>query len=199
MSKASVILGLIFVVLIFVSTYVGAYIVIMDSETDVSPNNELNYSGDINKTQVLNIMHSLVNEERMKRNLDRLRKNSTLQQLADYKASKMADKRYISHTSPSGQSVSDRFERFNLKCSNFGENLAQTHYKKRVDVNYGGYDTYTNEEELAEGVIQQFMASDSHKENILDKRWKSMSLGIGITEGGRVYVSQEFCGSTTPP
>lgn len=194
MSKASLILGIIFVVLVFIVTYVAAFIVVLDSDNEEDPNiTTPEYQGNLNETEVVNLMYKFVNEERTNRGLGQLDRNSTLQELADYKAEKMADNRYISHTSPDGQTVSDRFDRFNLDCSKFGENLAQTHYKEKVDVNYGAYDTYTTEQELAEGVIKQFMASDSHKENILDTKWESISLGIGITDEGRVYVSQEFC------
>lgn len=202
MSKTSVILGLAVVLFAFIGAYMVAFFVIYDSPgSDSDPTNndqpELEYNGTLDKNDVMTEVIRLANEERTERGMDGLAQDVELQDVANYKAEKMTTQEYISHTSPSGETVEDRFERFDTGCTEYGENLAQTYYKSKIDVNYGSFDTYTTEEELAEGIVKQFMASDSHKENLLDSDWEKMGVGIGINDEGRVYVAQEFCGEQT--
>lgn len=201
MSKSSVILGMSVVLFAFIGVYMAAFFVIYDdpssnSNPDDNDQPELQYNGSLDKTDVITEVIRLANEERTDRGLDGLMQDADLQQVAEYKAEKMTTKGYISHTSPNGGTVQDRFERFDTGCTEFGENLAQTYYKSKIDVNYGSFDTYTTEEELAEGIVKQFMASDSHKENLLDEDWEEMGVNIGINDEGRVYVAQEFCGQS---
>lgn len=202
MSKTSVILGLAVVLFAFIGAYMVAFFVIYDtpgSNSDPTDNNqpEVEYNGNLDKTDVITEVIRLANKERAERGLDGLAQDVELQDVASYKAEKMTTQEYISHTSPSGGTVKDRFERFDTGCTEYGENLAQTYYKNKIDVNYGSFDTYTTEEELAEGIVKQFMASDSHKENLLDSDWEKMGVGLGINDEGRVYVAQEFCGEQT--
>lgn len=198
MSKASFILGLAAVVFVFIGVYMASFFMIYnDTPSSNSDQPEVEYEGNLDENDVITEVIRLVNEERRERGLDGLQQDVKLQDVANYKAEKMTAQEYISHTSPSGGTIKDRFERFDTGCTNFGENLAQTYYKHKVDANYGSFDTYTTEEELAEGIVKQFMASNSHEENLLDSDWESMGVGLGINDEGRVYIAQEFCGEQT--
>lgn len=202
MSKTSVILGLALVLFAFIGAYMVAFFVIYDSpgsDSDPPSDDEpdIEYEGNLDKNEVISEALRLANEERKERDIDGLGQSMVLQDIAEYKAEKMTAQQYISHTSPSGETVEDRFDRFNMDCESYGENLAQTYYKSKIDANYGSFDTYTTEQELAEGIVKQFMASDSHKENLLSDDWETMAIGIGINDEGRVYVAQEFCGEQT--
>ena len=118
MSKRAIILGLSFVLFIFIGTYIGAFLVIVDdgegdpNDTKTEPKEELQFNGSIDRAAVMTEMHRLMNEERKEENLEALGQDADLQEVADYKAQKMVEKEYISHQSPSGETVKDRFEKF---------------------------------------------------------------------------------------
>lgn len=179
-------------ILIILSSFAALnYAVVQNSPGST---NENQYNGSLDEGEVLSELYTLINVNRGDRGMNTLQINNNLETMAEYKANNMKSKNYISHTSPSGSTVDDRFERFNIECSNKGENLAQTYYMQEVDVNYGSTSLYTSEEELAEGINKQFMASQSHKNNILSEDYSEYGLGLSITEEGKVYVVQEFCG-----
>lgn len=166
------------------------------SDTDgINQNNqESNFDGDINEQEVTEEFNRLINEERSKNNLQEYTISPEIVEIAKYKADLMKSEGYVSHTSPDGEGIKDRFEKFSVSCESIGENIAQTHYMRDVDVNYGGTDYYNTEEELAKGIFKQFMASPPHKENILSDEWTQAGSAISVNDEGKVYVAHEFCG-----
>lgn len=179
-------------ILIILSSFAALnYAVVQNSPNST---NENPYNGSLKEDEVLSELYTLTNVNRGDRGMNTLEINDDLETMAEYKANNMKNKNYISHTAPSGSTVEDRFERFNIECPNKGENLAQTYYMQEVDVNYGSTSLYTSEKELAKGINKQFMASQSHKNNILSEDYSEYGLGLSITEDGKVYVVQEFCG-----
>lgn len=176
MSKLSVFSAILFTILLFTS---GFYVAI-----------ELPDNG---KSEVERIIVEELNQLRANNGVSELSVNQEMVQLARYKSDKMVRLNYIAHNSPDGESLSDRVEKFDTECAPVGENLAQTHYNKTVNVNYGGFDKYTTEEQLAKGVVKQFKASPEHKQNLLDERWDAIGVDVEFTENNKVYVTQNFC------
>jgi uncharacterized protein YkwD len=71
-----------------------------------------------------------------------------------------------------------------------------TYYASPVQIDNGTTVTYENENELAHGLMRQWIRSPEHRDNLLSKA-ESVGHGISITtEDGRiaVYVTQNFCG-----
>lgn len=113
----------------------------------------------------------------------------------------MATRGYFSHTSPDGGTFADRYERFDYTCRaptgdgsylTGGENIAQTWYDTRVGTGEGTV-RYTTADELARGIVTQWMNSQGHRENILTPEWRNEGIGIVVTEDGKVYATQNFC------
>lgn len=179
-------------ILIILSSFLALNYAVVENRPNST--NENPYNESLEEDKVLSELYTLTNINRGDRGINTLNINNDLRTMAEYKANNMKNKNYISHTSPSGSSVEDRFKRFNAECAKKGENLAQTYYMQEVDVNYGGNSLYTSEKELARGINKQFMASQSHKNNILSEDYSEYGLGLSITENGKVYVVQEFCG-----
>jgi uncharacterized protein YkwD len=160
-----------------------------------STENEIGYNGNLNENKVLAELYTLTNINRGDDNIQTLDLNDSLENVAQYKANNMKQKDYVSHTSPSGSNLTDRLDKFGLKCKQTGENIGQIHYKREIDVNYEDTTVnYTTEKELAQGINKQFMDRDGNKNNIISRQCDDYGIGLSITKNGKVYVSQIFCG-----
>lgn len=118
----------------------------------------LGYSSEITAAKVL----SLTNAEREKSGLPPLVYNRQLEQSATQKAQDMFANNYWAHTSPQGLSPWVFFKQADYKYVVAGENLARDFY-----------DT--------ESMVNAWMKSPTHRENIIDKRYQE--IGIGVVDG----------------
>jgi uncharacterized protein YkwD len=161
---------------------------------DIVDNVELQSNAEsINETDLNKLTYKKLNDERSKRDLNRLEKREDIEEIAIYKTDRMISENYISHTAPDGEEVRDRFELFDVECKLVGENLAKTFYNTKVDTGYEGTVTYQSMEELSTGITKQFMNSPSHKDNILDERWESHGISVQVTSDNEVYATHKFC------
>lgn len=114
---------------------------------------------------------SLCNAERKKEGLAALKRgNATLQACADIRAGEA--QKSFSHTRPNGKDFYNIFEEKKLTYGFCGENLAQ----------YGAK-AFT-----AESLVQGWMNSPSHRQNILSANFQYMSLG----HSGNTYSQMFF-------
>ena len=143
----------------------------------------------------------MTNQARQQEGVSSLRSDADLADIARYHSSDMAEREYLAHTSPEGISVSDRYERFGYACrvpvggntyATGSENIGYTYHGERV-VDYG---YVADEEAVAESLVDGWMASPGHRENMLRPYWRNIGVGVAITETGegtRVYATQNFC------
>ena len=157
--------------------------------------------GSINETRVEILIHEYINQERNEAGLPSLVYNDELNSIADNHSEDMATRSYFSHENPFGNGVSDRYAEAGYECrvstsgnsyATGGENIAQTWVFKRIDTGQGTQ-YFTSERELARGVVNQWMNSSSHRQNLLQDYWESEGIGIAITQTGKVYATQNFC------
>lgn len=119
-----------------------------------------------------NQLIALVNKERVSRNLQSLRVDADLTNIARSHCADMFKRGYFAHNSPEGKNVSDRALENNYIFLVIGENLA---YAPSVELAHKG-----------------LMDSEGHRRNILTADFNK--IGIGIMDGG-VYglmVTQVF-------
>lgn len=155
----------------------------------------------LDKSEIEQLIHTGVNEERSKHGLSSLSYDSELAAIARYHSEDMAENDYFSHTALDGSDMSDRYQRFGYECRvpaggnryyTGAENIAYTYYQKRIEG--GGY--HDSAGDVAAGIVSQWMNSPGHRENILTSEWRSEGIGVAITEtaqGTRVYATQNFC------
>ena len=115
----------------------------------------------------------LTNEERLKEELPTLSYNYDLQDAADLRAKECAE--LFSHTRPDGSSCHTVVKDFDYKVT--GENLIKA--DKPIAT--------------AESLVEAWMNSQGHKENILMKEYTSIAIGVYETES-MVYAVQIFMG-----
>lgn len=158
--------ALIFYILFFVLLQVG-----FKSLEYVKPG-VLGISSSVDQKQLI----QLTNAERAKYNLPPLTENSALDNAAAAKAQNMFVEDYWAHYSPSGKDPWGFITGTGYKFSYAGENLARNFY--------------TSTE-----VVNAWMASSSHKENIVNPKYKEIGIAVaqGVLKGQEtILVVQEF-------
>lgn len=115
-------------------------------------------------TQEVKDVLNLVNQERAKLGLNKLTLSNELTHVATIKAQDMRDKNYFSHNSPTYGSPFEMLQKFGIKYTYAGENIA------------GGQKT-------PEAVMNDWLNSSGHRANILNKNYTE--LGVGYVKGGQ--------------
>ncbi|WP_460958252.1 CAP domain-containing protein [Parasphingorhabdus pacifica] len=111
----------------------------------------------------------LVNEERAAAGCGALAPDGRLAEASNLHSSDMSDRDYFSHTSPEGDTFVQRAERAGYPSPG-AENIAQGHTS-------------------AEQVVDGWMGSQGHRENILDCSLRT--IGVGVDHDGW-YWTQVF-------
>lgn len=115
----------------------------------------------------------LVNKERVARGLAPLKYDSQLGYVARVKSQDMVNSGYFSHTSPTYGSPFQMMEKFGLRFSAAGENIA-----------YG--------QRTAQEVMNSWMNSAGHRANILSQSFTHIGVGVAKASNGTLYWTQEF-------
>ena len=161
-------------------------------------------TADLDGSELERLVHREVNEERTERGRSAVRFDTDLRPVARYHSADMARRDYFSHVGPDGETLTDRYERFGYRCrvrtsafryATGGENILYTYYD--VPVTTGNESVrYETQEELARGIVDGWMNSTSHRENLLKPYWGREAIGIYIDQMAgrtRVYATQNFC------
>lgn len=151
-------------------------------QSDPGTTNFTGQSGQVSSASIEARIHERINEIRAERGLSQLDRNQQIASIARTYSADMATREYFSHTNPEGEGPADRFgDLYPNTCRAVGENLA-------VVGNQGASD----DEAIARRIVNGWMNSEGHRENILTARWDMEGIGVYI-DGNRVYASQEFC------
>lgn len=168
------------------------------SNATTTPNDASSQTGGIDRAEIETFVHEEINEERTSRGLNALKWDGELSEIARYHSQQMATDDFFSHTSPHGQTVGDRYDKFGYTCRvatsgnrylTGAENIAQTYHHKNVL----GHGRLTTNQEVAQALVQQWMDSRGHRENILTADWNNEGIGVYITSQKEVYATQNFC------
>jgi uncharacterized protein YkwD len=139
--------------------------------------------GEASDAQLSRATLCLLNGERARRGLSRLRLNERLSEAAERHSRDMVRRNYFSHDSLSGASFVDRIRRSGYLRSarswSVGENLA-----------WGSGSRGT-----PESILHAWMNSPAHRANILTRRFRE--IGIGVAEGAPVRVGVPAATYTT--
>lgn len=126
---------------------------------------------------IANQTFELINKLRLDAGLEPLTWRDELAELARAHSEDMADRRYFSHRGSDGSMVDDRAEKKGISnWSAIGENIAFLR----------GFD------DVAASAIQKWLESPTHKQNLLDKRWKETGMGVAVLPDGTYYITQVF-------
>ncbi|WP_424001016.1 CAP domain-containing protein [Haloarcula salina] len=151
-------------------------------------------TGEIDISAVEAAVHEEINQRRTANGRNPLEHRSDIAEVARYHSRDMATEGYFAHDSPDGESLEDRYRQFGIDCAG-GENIAYTYWEETVRTD-GGIRYYDTEQELAVGLVNGWMNSTGHRENILRARFESEGIGVSVVEVDgmtRIYATQNFC------
>ncbi|WP_207587808.1 CAP domain-containing protein [Halomontanus rarus] len=143
---------------------------------------------------VEDFVHLKVNERRTERGLEPLDWDGTIASVSRAHSADMSEREYFSHENPNNESPFDRFQDVSGYCRGYGENIAMTWADQRVE-RPSGDDTvrYRTPEELADGLVEQWMNSPPHREAMLSDTWTRGGVGVYLADDGQVYATHNFC------
>ncbi len=123
----------------------------------------------------------LVNSERVRRRLPALVYNPQLDQMAKVQAAQMATFQKMAHVLPGAElpTLTDRAHRVSYLYARIAENVAL------------GYPS-------AEAVVEGWMSSEGHRENILARDVVETGIGMARSKAGGLYYCQVFGRRLTP-
>lgn len=134
-------------------------------------------------------IHRDVNAIRTDRDLAELDHDDEIANVARAHSVDMHERDYFSHVGPNGSTPADRMERADLfpdPCEGVGENLGMIWTSAdQLDA--------TRSEDIAERIVQGWMDSEGHRENLLADRWHRQGIGVHVSDDGEVYATQLFC------
>ncbi|HEY0301526.1 MAG TPA: CAP domain-containing protein [Rhizomicrobium sp.] len=106
-----------------------------------------------------------------------------LSAIARQRAADMAEKNYVAHTAPNGDTSATLLMAEDAHFQGIlGENIAAQHYQKAVGVDVEGF---------ARRFVDTWMASAPHKENLAFPDYNKTGVGAAVN-GDTVYVTQLF-------
>lgn len=137
------------------------------------------------------MIFNLTNQERVAEGLPQLTRYSLLNNMARQHSQEMAELGYFDHDSPNPQyeSLIDRANQAGItNYTVVAENIG------RLTDTYGQY----SEQDMAIALVDGWMNSEGHRENILDAEYTH--IGVGVYElNGRFYFTQNFAAFNSPP
>jgi len=126
-------------------------------------------------------VHAATNRERSDHGLDTLAYSPHLSAIALQHSRDMAQRDFFDHESPEGDGPADRYREFDRDARSSGENIALTYH--RLDA---------SPEEVGRSVVDDWMDSPGHRENILRSRFDEEGIGVFVDPDGGVYSTQNF-------
>lgn len=133
---------------------------------------------DITNQNIIN----LTNQQRLNAGLPQFELDNQLSQAAYAKAQNMLSEQYFAHYSPSNISPWYWFNQAGYEYAYAGENLAMDFVQ-------------------AEDVLGGWMASDTHRRNILNSNYADIGIGIveGDYKGAKTIIIVQMLGAPAPP
>ncbi len=145
-------------------------------DAPLAANTDAVNAGDVNYTLEREAF-DLINQQREKLNLSPLKWSDDVARIARQHSENMATFNFFSHTDLNGLLVNKRADECGIRnWRAIGENIAY---------NRG----YENPVALA---VERWMESPSHRENLLNSRWRESGIGISKTKEGTYYFTEVF-------
>lgn len=136
---------------------------------------------DLRPRELERAIHEATNDRRIDKGLDRLEYSNPISAIALQHSRDMAQRGYFSHNSPEGEDVSDRYRTYGHQARQCGENLAKVFPAQNASL-----------AEAAREVVDAWMNSPGHRENLLRERFEREGIGVYFTQTGAVYATQNF-------
>lgn len=141
-------------------------------------------------------IYKRVNYLRTTRGYDQLGIDESLREVARYHSEMMADRGYLGHEGPRGETLADRLARFGLDCESSTETVGRATYGTPIQRDDGTTVTYDTAEEVARAIVARWMDQANPRSEILRIEWTAMAVGVHTVDRGEgtvVYATQNLC------
>jgi uncharacterized protein YkwD len=133
--------------------------------------------------QVENLVFEMTNQARRAKGLPPFIQDVELTQVARAFSDDMLVRRFFDHTTPDGVTFDERLaERYPHRARLMGENIWYA----------SGYNV-EKIRQVAKEIVDDWMSSPGHRENILDPRFTHLGVGVSA-RNGTIRATQEFVG-----
>jgi uncharacterized protein YkwD len=133
--------------------------------------------------KVEDLVFDLTNQARQAKGLPPFIKDAQLTQVARAFSDDMLVRRFFDHTTPDGVTFDERIaDRYRHRTRIMGENIWYA----------SGYHV-ANIRQVAQEIVDDWMSSPGHRENILDPRFTHLGVGVSARHNS-VRATQEFVG-----
>lgn len=134
-------------------------------------------------------IYDMTNKHRKAAGLPPLERVPKVDAIARHHSQDMSRRNYFSHDTPEGLDPTDRAERAGYDCtadhgSHYTHGLAENIFWHSGDW-YGA-------ERLADKIMDWWMNSPGHRQNIMNPDYDRIGVGVAIGAGA-VYATQNFC------
>lgn len=143
-------------------------------------------------------VHTLINEERVNYGLKPLVWDDKIALIAREHSQDMATNDFFSHDNLKGEDPTDRGNRHGYSCrkdygSYYTYGLAENIALTPIYSDVVGCGSTTSLDSLAECIVDGWMTSPGHRENILTKTYTKAGVGIAYSSDDQAYSTQDFC------
>lgn len=149
---------------------------------------------------VADIVYEIVNAERESRGLHAISRDADLDRISYMHSRDMAERGYFEHVSPDGLDPTGRGRAAGYECVNgayvgLWENIARvpTYWQYYVLGDPSTYSWYAGEAEFAGKIMDVWMNSPGHRDNILRGSHVSVGIGIHVDAYEEAFATQNFC------
>lgn len=152
----------------------------------------------INVSQLEQKVHLLINIQRANNGLSALSFDSDLTSIARSHSQDMVLNSFFKHINLKGQDPTARANAVGYSCyknygsyytDGIGENIALIPIHPNVE----RCGNTTNLDSLAECIVDSWMTSPGHRENILTAAYDKEGIGVAYSLGNEAYITQDFC------
>ncbi|WP_158303756.1 CAP domain-containing protein [Natronomonas pharaonis] len=153
-----------------------------NGETKLSgvPNPSSSNHSSIDGERLEDEIHHKINDKRESLDRQRLEKSERVRRIARGHSKSMATGDFYAHVDTDGNDQTDRHEMYD-GCTLVGENIIIGHKQDR-GVN-----------EIAESLVERWVDSEGHYENLKSQGHNVSGVGVYVTEDGTIYATQNFC------
>jgi len=155
---------------------------------------------DLDESRVERLIVEHTNRFRANRSLGNLTYSETLSRPAREHSVNMSENNYLGHANPAGEGVEERYIdecdalRDGREEFEYSENAAVVWYKVVFESSLTEENVYARSEDgVADLLVDEWRASDVHRQNLLDPRWEAIGVGVTVDENGTVFGTQAFC------
>lgn len=141
----------------------------------------VDYRRAVHPTAIEQAVHKRTNAQRKKAGYCTISFDYHLSGIAQRHSRDMAMRGYFAHESPDGTSPKDRYRISGHEDRQSAENLSLTYP-----------DIDATPRAIAVEIVDGWMDSNGHRQNILEMSWTKEGIGVFLTRDGGVYTTQNF-------